>query len=288
MSQVGPAVLGSDRGEAHVDPLPRAPPRRIGHGEPGHAAAVRRARDHHALRVDPEERVLGEQAREVLEVVHLVGAVPELRLARRTAAARVHEAARRVRQHDVAARGEPGVVVVPLLAARVDRPVPVALRPVAAVVQQDDQRVAAARAGMAPRVGQRDVRVESDEPLRVGAGVRVGRDLARQARVARVSLRDGALRAGRPRWESGRRPAAGRRRRSGTGSERRSSAGRRARPRCGSSPSARPGRPAPRRAGPRRPGRAMRRTREMLRSLGTPVAVALRKRRRRAPARRCR
>ena len=256
MCEVGPAVLGRDRGQAHVDPLPGASPRRVGEREPRHARPEGGARDDHALRVDAEERVLGQQPREVLQVVHLVGAVAELRLAGRAAAGAVHEPARGVAQDDIAARGEPGVVVVPLLPAGVDRPAPLRLRARAAAVQQDDQRVAAGGARVPPGVRQGDVRVERDEApasrrRRPGRGARLaaGRGSPRTAPARAPPSR-------RPRSASGRRPAAARRRRSGRGSGSRSSGGRRARRPCGSSPSESPGRLAPRRA--RAAGRTLR------------------------------
>ena len=129
LHEVRPAVLR--RGRDHLHALAAgALPGRVGERHPGEAAAVGAAGGHHLLgvhdlvpgghRVDVGE--VGELARQVLVVVDLEQVGVELRLTRRALVGAVHEAARGVGEHHVAARGEPGVVVVPVLgAAAVDR-----------------------------------------------------------------------------------------------------------------------------------------------------------------------
>ena len=162
VDEVGPAVLRRGGGEPHALAA-GALPRRVRQRQPREAAAVGAARRDNTLGVDVERRVVGEQPGQVLVVVDLEAAGVELRLACRAVAVRVHEAARRVGEDDVAARGEPGVRVVPLLAASVDaRGLPARLVARAAAVHHHDQRVAAGRRRVPRRVWHGDVDVERD------------------------------------------------------------------------------------------------------------------------------
>ena len=149
---------GADTRQLHVLAA-GARPLRVGERHPGESAAVGAAGGHHLLRVHVEERVVRDLAREVLEVVDLVAPRVELRLARRAAGSSglVAEPARRVVEHHVAARREPGVVVVPALAGAEVRSLPGGLVARAAAVHEHDQRISAGRRG---RRGTRDVDVE--------------------------------------------------------------------------------------------------------------------------------
>ena len=116
VDEVGPAILAARQPRAS-SACPRGCPRS---GPSAPARRSRRRRSHRSARPSAgrrRRRVVGDLAGEVLEVVDLEAARVELRLAggATAAVARRDEAARRVGDDDVAARGEPGVVVVPAL-----------------------------------------------------------------------------------------------------------------------------------------------------------------------------
>jgi hypothetical protein len=183
--EVGPAVAGRGGRELHRLAA-RAHPDRVGERQPREAAAVGAAGHDHLLRVHVEERIVGDEPREVLEVVDLEVPRVELRLAGGTLVHAVDEAARGVGEDDVAAGREPGVVVVPPLAHGIEGGA-LPARPVAraAAVHHHHERVAAGRRGQRR---DRDVDVERDVPggrVRAGHHVRV-RALRRQAREAVV------------------------------------------------------------------------------------------------------